>query len=358
VKSIELKGISKSYGTTPVLSEIDMTIEPGEFTVLLGPSGCGKSTLLNIIAGLEDVSDGRVLIGGDDVTEREPADRGLAMVFQSYALFPTMRVRENLTFGLRIEKTPKDEIDKRLKWVAGLLQIEPLLDRKPGQLSGGQRQRVAIGRALIRSTDVCLFDEPLSNLDAKLRTETRVEIKKLHRDLGTTIVYVTHDQVEAMTMADRVAVLSGGKIEQYDTPKALYDKPMTRFVAGFLGSPSMNFLAGRLETKGKPHLTHHGGSIDLSDYASVETLQKSDDVELGIRPEALRLTDADAAPLRGCVENVDLMGIDQIVWVRISDQIWAVRTDRTRNDRPGAEVGLDFDVAGTSLFSSATGQRI
>ncbi|MCC0066749.1 MAG: ATP-binding cassette domain-containing protein [Rhodovulum sp.] len=356
MKSIRLRNVSKSYGATPVLSGINLQIEPGEFIVLLGPSGCGKSTLLNIIAGLEDPSGGQLLIGDRDVTTAEPADRGLAMVFQSYALFPTMRVRDNLTFGLRIDRTPRAEIEKRLKWVSELLQIEGLLDRKPGQLSGGQRQRVAIGRALIRSTDVCLFDEPLSNLDAKLRTETRVEIKKLHRDLGTTIVYVTHDQVEAMTMADRVAVLSGGKVEQYDTPQAIYDKPMTRFVAGFLGSPSMNFLSGTVVAENGLRLVRDGGDLDLSGY-DVANGTPAGEAELGIRPEALRLTAPEAGRLRARVESIDLMGADRILWMSVDGRLWSVRVERDRACREGEEIGLDFSATAASLFSRDTGAR-
>lgn len=357
MKSIQLSNVSKSYGATPVLSGIHLQIEPGEFTVLLGPSGCGKSTLLNIIAGLEEVTEGRVLIGDRDVTDAEPAERGLAMVFQSYALFPTMRVRDNLTFGLKIDRTPRADIEKRLKWVAELLQIEQLLDRKPGQLSGGQRQRVAIGRALIRSTDVCLFDEPLSNLDAKLRTETRVEIKKLHRDLGTTIVYVTHDQVEAMTMADRVAVISGGKVEQYDTPQAIYDRPLTRFVAGFLGSPSMNFLSGMVADGEGLRFRHDGGEFDLTGYDAT-VANPTGRAELGVRPEALRLTEPGKGRIDAEVESTDLMGADQIIWIRVGGGLWSIRAERTRTCRPGEAVGLDFDIGAISLFSEPTGERM
>ena len=222
----------------------------GEFIVLLGPSGCGKSTLLNCIAGLLDISEGQIFIKGKNVTWEEPKDRGIGMVFQSYALYPQMTVERNLSFGLRVAGVPKDEIARRIARAAEILQIEPLLERKPAALSGGQRQRVAIGRALVRDVDVFLFDEPLSNLDAKLRSELRVEIKRLHRKLQNTMIYVTHDQIEAMTLADRIAMMKGGVIQQLDAPQTIYNRPVNRFVAGFLGSPAMNFLEGEwLETE-------------------------------------------------------------------------------------------------------------
>src|ERR1700760_2344842 len=246
MSAVSVSGLSKSFGPLRVLKDIDLPIEAGEFTVLLGPSGCGKSTLLNAIAGLEDTDAGIIEIDGADVTHREPSKRGIAMVFQSYALYPTMTVRKNLSFGLRVRSVPRQEVARRVDWAARLLQIDELLDRKPSQLSGGQRQRVAIGRALVQQAKVFLFDEPLSNLDAKLRTEMRVELKRLHKELGATIVYVTHDQIEAMTLATRIAVMRAGRIEQYAAPDDLYEAPATLFVAGFVGSPAMNFLRGRL----------------------------------------------------------------------------------------------------------------
>lgn len=240
--NVQFQKITKSFGALTVLDELNLEIEKGEFIVLLGPSGCGKSTLLNILAGLIEQSSGRITIGDQDVTDLDPADRNLAMVFQSYALYPTKSVRGNLKFGLMSKGLSNDEIDRRITSVANLLQIDKLLDRKPAQLSGGQRQRVAIGRALVKEVDVCLFDEPLSNLDAKLRTEMRMEIKNLHNRLRNTVVYVTHDQVEAMTMATRIAVMNRGVIEQIGTPDEIYGNPQSLFVAEFVGSPSMNFI--------------------------------------------------------------------------------------------------------------------
>jgi multiple sugar transport system ATP-binding protein len=265
MSSVSIRQIKKSFAGLTILDSVDMEIEPGEFVVILGPSGCGKSTLLNVIAGLDDSDAGQILIGGDDVTGREPSQRGLAMVFQSYALFPAMTVRRNLSFGMQIAGTPKATIEEKVAWVAKLLQIEPLLERKPSQLSGGQRQRVAIGRALVRSSSICLFDEPLSNLDAKLRAETRVELKQLHETLKSTMIYVTHDQIEAMTMADRVAVMYKGKVEQFAHPQSIYEKPASLFVAGFVGSPAMNFLEGKLDAQGRFATGDIG--IDTSAYA-------------------------------------------------------------------------------------------
>ena len=239
---IELRGVRKSFGALTVVHGLDLTIEGGEFVVFVGPSGCGKSTLLRMIAGLEDVTEGDIFIAGRDVTELDPSKRGIAMVFQSYALYPHMSVRENLAFGLEMAKTPASEIEQRVKAAAEILKINPLLDRRPGQLSGGQRQRVAIGRAIVRKPLAFLFDEPLSNLDAELRVSMRIEISRLHRELGNTMIYVTHDQTEAMTLADRIVVLKDGRIEQVGTPHQVYEDPANLFVAGFIGSPRMNFV--------------------------------------------------------------------------------------------------------------------
>ena len=249
--SVSVKDLTLNFGSVSVLKDMNLDVEDGEFVVLLGPSGCGKSTLLNCIAGLLDVSDGQIFIKGKNVTWEEPKDRGIGMVFQSYALYPQMTVKGNLSFGLKNAGLPKDEIEKRIARTAEILQIEPLLDRKPSQLSGGQRQRVAIGRALVRDVDVFLFDEPLSNLDAKLRSELRVEIKRLHQKLANTMIYVTHDQIEAMTLADRIAVMKGGLIQQLGRPQDIYRRPVNRFVAGFIGSPGMNFLDGRSYRSGR-----------------------------------------------------------------------------------------------------------
>lgn len=275
--TVEFKKISKKFGQVTVLHDLDLAVGDGEFLVLLGPSGCGKTTLLNLLAGLLDVSSGNILIDGADMTDRDPKDRGLAMVFQSYALYPTMTVAGNLKFGLSRRKLGKQEVERRLSWAAKLLQIEPLLKRKPAQLSGGQRQRVAIGRALVKNVDLFLFDEPLSNLDAKLRTEMRFQIERIHDELKKTIVYVTHDQVEAMTMATRIAVMDGGVIQQIGTPEEIYEKPVNLFVASFIGSPAMNILETTLSVRGNEVIATHissGITINLSQYPLL--LQSSD----------------------------------------------------------------------------------
>src|SRR3981189_2117386 len=252
---VTLRNLGKDYEQTPAVRGIDLDIADKEFVVLVGPSGCGKTTTLRMIAGLEDITRGEIRIGGDVVNDVPPKDRDIAMVFQNYALYPHMTVHENMSFGLRLKKVPKDEIQRRVNAVAGILGIGELLERKPRQLSGGQRQRVAMGRAIVRNPKVFLFDEPLSNLDAKLRVQMRIEIKKVHQKVRTTTVYVTHDQVEAMTLADRVVVMNHGRIEQIGTPNELYHKPATRFVAGFIGSPAMNFIPCRLEeVAGKLHI--------------------------------------------------------------------------------------------------------
>src|ERR1700750_1111460 len=253
MSALTIRGVHKRFGAAEVLKGINLEMGSGEFTVLVGPSGCGKSTLLNIIAGLERQSSGTIEIGGRNVNDVAPKDRDIAMVFQSYALYPTMTVRENITFGMESRGVPRPAQAEAVKRVASLLQLEPLLARKPGQLSGGQRQRVAMGRALVRDPKLFLFDEPLSNLDAKLRVEMRTEIKKLYQQLGKTTIYVTHDQVEAMTLASRIAVMHHGAIQQFDEPQAVYDRPANMFVAGFMGSPSMNFIPGELaKIDGRP----------------------------------------------------------------------------------------------------------
>ena len=267
--SIEFRNLVKQFGRVTVLEDLNLTVDDGEFLVLLGPSGCGKTTLLNLLAGLQEITAGTITIGGRDVTDLDPKDRGLAMVFQSYALYPTKTVRGNLKFGLAAQRLDRAEVERRVAWAADLLQIRQLLDRRPAQLSGGQRQRVAIGRALVKNVEVFLFDEPLSNLDAKLRTEMRLEIKKLHHALKKTIVYVTHDQVEAMTMATRIAVMDGGVIQQIGTPDEIYERPANLFVARFIGSPPMNILESRLEIAGNRVVAVHRGTgveMDLSDY--------------------------------------------------------------------------------------------
>jgi multiple sugar transport system ATP-binding protein len=299
---LQLQSVKKSYGSVDVIKGIDLSIEKGEFVVFVGPSGCGKSTLLRMIAGLEDVSSGKIEIAGKDVTNAEPSERGIAMVFQSYALYPHMTVAENIGFSLSLARRPKSEIDEKVRSAARILQLEQLLDRKPKALSGGQRQRVAIGRAIVRDPKVFLFDEPLSNLDAALRSQMRLELSDLHGEIGATMVYVTHDQVEAMTMADKIVVLNKGHVEQVGTPMELYRRPATPFVAGFIGSPKMNLFEGELAAR---------NGCDL----------------YGVRPEHIDLATSDGA-WKGCVHHMERLGSDAIVYLSV-DGIGplTVRTD-------------------------------
>jgi multiple sugar transport system ATP-binding protein len=286
--ALSIRGLVKAYSTQTVLHDINLEVVPGEFLVLLGPSGCGKSTLLSAIAGLDTVTAGRIFIGGRDVTDIEPKDRNIAMVFQSYALYPSMTVRQNIGFALKMRGLPRKAVAAAVDQAAQILQLEALLDRKPSQLSGGQRQRVAIGRALVRQPDLFLFDEPLSNLDAKLRDAMRGELKLLHQRLGATIVYVTHDQIEAMTLASRIVVMRAGRIEQIGTPDELYNRPANLFVAGFLGTPGMNIIPGRLERHGNGIAFQRPGfDLPLDGYAADQPLSPGRDVLLGIRPEAI-----------------------------------------------------------------------
>ena len=291
--SLKLENLNKAFGAVHVLHDIDLQIENGEFVVFVGPSGCGKSTLLRIIAGLEDVSSGTIGIGGRDVSALSPAERKIAMVFQSYALYPHMSVRKNLAFGLENLRFKRAEIESRINEAARMLAIEPYLDRKPKQLSGGQRQRVAIGRAIVREPDIFLFDEPLSNLDAALRVQTRAEITRLHRDIKTTMIYVTHDQVEAMTMADKIVVLRAGRIEQVGSPLELFDNPRNLFVAGFLGSPRMNMLKGTI-TKGEDGniAIDAGYGVSLPYLVDPATVSPGQPVLAGIRPSHFAIADA------------------------------------------------------------------
>lgn len=294
---LRLVGVEKHFGQHAVIKGVDLVAEQGEFVVFVGPSGCGKSTLLRMIAGLEEVSSGDIFIDDARVTELEPAKRQVAMVFQSYALFPHMSVRENIAFGMRMAKMPKPDIETRVAEAARILQMESLLDRKPRELSGGQRQRVAIGRAIVRHPKLFLFDEPLSNLDAELRTQMRVEIAKLHNELGVTMVYVTHDQVEAMTLADRIVVLRAGRVEQIGTPQQLYDSPDNRFVAGFMGAPKMNFLEAVVEGAHRDTITLAHAALDIPITVSRRHLhragpQRGAPVTIGLRPEHLTIAGA------------------------------------------------------------------
>ena len=305
--SIRLNKVVKRFGKTETLHNVNLEIDDGEFTVFVGPSGCGKSTLLRLIAGLEEISDGEILIGDTVVNDVAPAHRGVAMVFQSYALYPHMTVAENMGYGLKVNKVPKEEIRHQVEMVAKTLQLSHLLDRKPKQLSGGQRQRVAIGRAIVRNPKVFLFDEPLSNLDAELRVEMRLHIAKLHQELKTTMIYVTHDQVEAMTLADKIVVMNYGKVEQVGSPMELYYKPVNRFVAGFIGSPKMNFMPCRVVAWSENSLTINLGQRQLELAIQTSPLKAGDAITLGLRPEHIEADDS-ALPLAFNCEVVERLG--------------------------------------------------
>jgi multiple sugar transport system ATP-binding protein len=359
--SVSIQDLSLSFGAVTVLENLNLDIHEGEFLVLLGSSGCGKSTLLNCIAGLLEPTDGQIFIKERNVTWEEPKDRGIGMVFQSYALYPQMTVEKNLSFGLQVAKVPQAEIDRRVARAAEILQIQPLLKRKPSALSGGQRQRVAIGRALVRDVDVFLFDEPLSNLDAKLRSELRVEIKRLHQSLKNTMIYVTHDQIEALTLADRIAIMKSGVIQQLDDPIAIYNKPKNLFVAGFIGSPSMNFLRGELvEKDGGVAFQTNGVSFSLAGYDTSETLTAGRSVVLGIRPEHIRVDEAvSGGEVHEAVVDIEEpMGADNLLWLKHAGHTLSVRIGGHRRYAPGAKVRLGVDMSMASLFDATTENRI
>jgi lactose/L-arabinose transport system ATP-binding protein len=346
---IELRHVRKSFGAVNIIRGLDLTIEGGEFVVFVGPSGCGKSTLLRMIAGLEEVTSGDILIAGRDVTELDPSKRGIAMVFQSYALYPHMNVRENLSFGLEMAKTPAGEIERQVQAAVEILKIGQLLDRRPGQLSGGQRQRVAIGRAIVRKPLAFLFDEPLSNLDAELRVSMRIEIARLHRELGNTMIYVTHDQTEAMTLADRIVVLRDGRIEQVGTPNEIYENPNNLFVAGFIGSPRMNIIdAVCIDERS---VAVGGAIIALSHPTS--GLIKGATVKLGIRPEHLLLGNQAVGSLRATVDFAEYLGSTRYLYCNLAGgETITVEQRDGRDISPGQDVWLSFDLHRMRLFSS------
>lgn len=346
VSSIQLDAVSKHWGETRALDAISFSAEPGSFVVLLGPSGCGKSTTLRLIAGLDIPTAGRILIGERDVTALPPAARGLAMVFQSYALFPHLTVAENIVFGLKVRKVATAEREARLKRVADLLGLAALLGRKPSQLSGGQQQRVALGRAIIAEHPVCLMDEPLSNLDAQLRGEMRREIRSLQQRLDITMVYVTHDQTEAMTMADRVVLLRDGRIEQVGSPDELYGQPRTSFAAGFIGAPPMNLL--KLERRDEAW--HFAGTQARAPWAG------HDEATLGVRPEDIDVTADGLLPAR--VESVEYHGADSIVAARAGGQALLIRMARHAPLAPGDEIRVTWQPDHQHLFNARTGERI
>ena len=360
MSNVTIENLDIQFSGISVISQLNLDVHSGEFLVLLGPSGCGKSTLLHSIAGLIDVHDGRVDIGGNDVTWADPKDRGIGMVFQSYALYPTMTVEKNLSFGPRIAGVAKAEIARRVERAATMLQLTELLHRKPAQLSGGQRQRVAIGRALVREAGVFLFDEPLSNLDAKLRGELRRELKQLHHRLGATMIYVTHDQVEAMTLASRIAVMKDGKIQQIDTPASVYARPVNMFVAGFLGAPSMNFVEGKLECSERgTHFVSPTLSIDVSSYPFFTSPQPGQPAVLGVRPEHIALS-PHGTELAGSaiVSLVEPMGSNQVVWLDAQGVSLAVDADAQFTPALDNRIGFTIAPAHVSLFDLQTQQRL
>jgi multiple sugar transport system ATP-binding protein len=365
---LEIKNVKKRYGGTDVLKGIDISIEQGDFLVLVGPSGCGKSTLLNLIAGLDQLSEGEIWINGVMVNDLHPSKRDIAMVFQSYALYPNMTVAENVVFGLEMRGVPKPEREAAVAEVAKILQIEHLLKRKPSQLSGGQRQRVAMGRALVRKPLVFLFDEPLSNLDAKLRVEMRTEIKRLHQNLGTTIVYVTHDQIEAMTLATQIAVMNGGEIQQLGSPKEIYNRPTNTFVASFMGSPSMNMIPAVLANgAGGPSVQIASGngapiSLRLPNGRGANTTSGRP-VILGLRPEAV--TDPGAADRNGAVtdanchvEVVEPAGSDTFAVTRLGGVEVIARMRADTDLKPGQTAPFAFNMEKAVLFDPQSGNRI
>ena len=358
---VTITGLTKNYGAYQAVKGIDLAIPDGEFTVLVGPSGCGKSTLLRTIAGLEAISGGTIAIGGEVVNDMRPRDRDVAMVFQDYALYPHMSVRRNIGFGLKARKFPQPEIEKRVAQAAAMLGIEALMDRLPRHLSGGQRQRVAIGRAIVRDPQIFLFDEPLSNLDAQLRDDMRGEIKRLHQEIGTTMIYVTHDQIEAMTLADRIVLMRDGRIEQQGSPLDLFERPATTFVAGFLGSPKMNFLKGQIVREGDGRAVKlDGGDVVLPLAAG--PANASGAVTIGIRPEHVgRATDAARPGFARLETRVDLIqptGPRSYATVRCAGQPLVAELQAHDVHDVGASIALDIDLRRMSVFDAASGRAV
>ncbi|MGC3965682.1 MAG: sn-glycerol-3-phosphate ABC transporter ATP-binding protein UgpC [Rhodocyclaceae bacterium] len=366
--ALSIRKVRKSYGSTEILKGIDLEIADGEFLILVGPSGCGKSTLLSMIAGLDSITSGDVYIAGQRVNDLSPKDRDIAMVFQSYALYPSMTVRENISFGLEIRKVPAADREAAVKRVAQILQIEHLLDRRPSQLSGGQRQRVAMGRAIARDPAMFLFDEPLSNLDAKLRVEMRTEIKLLHQRLGTTIVYVTHDQIEAMTLGDKIAVMKLGEVQQFGSPREIYDNPANLFVAGFMGSPSMNFISARVNEMGSGYglaLENNGERFVFPAVNANGEMKHwlGKEIVFGIRPE--QITQVGEGATNGHIVRqalkIDITeptGPDTLVLAHVNGAKLTCRVHPSFAVPPGEKMPLQFDLSKSVYFDPATEQRI
>lgn len=363
--SVTFDHVTKQFGKVTALKDITLHIEDREFLVLVGPSGCGKTTALRLIAGLEDPTKGNILIDGKVINDVPPKDRDVAMVFQSYALYPHMTVFDNMAFGLRLRKVPKHEIRRRVREAAEMLGIEDLLDRYPRQLSGGQRQRVAVGRAIVRQPKVFLFDEPLSNLDAKLRVQTRAELSKLHKRLQTTFVYVTHDQVEAMTMADRIAIMNEGVIQQVDTPQKVYDEPANLFVAGFIGSPSMNFFPARLrQEEGRLYVDMGAFAVEVpEDRRALYAPYVGRRVIFGLRPEHMYHPDfapkgIQGQPVEGRVDIIEPMGSEKYVYLRSGEYTFVARVDPRSDYRLGERGVVLFDMSRMHLFDPETESAI
>jgi len=364
MKTLKIEELSKNFGTTEVLKKINLEIDEGNFLVLLGPSGCGKSTLLNIIAGLETINEGNVYIDDYNVSKVEPKDRNIAMVFQSYALYPSMNVEENMVFGLKQAKTSKEKIKEQLTKVSSFLQVDELLNRKPSQLSGGQRQRVAIGRALVREPRIFLFDEPLSNLDAKLRVEMRREIKKLHQKLKTTVVYVTHDQTEAMSLGTKIAIMNHGVIQQNDSPEIIYNRPSNTFVADFIGSPSMNLIKGKLkQSSDKIAFAAEGASFNIPiikyDFENTSQLDGKE-IYFGIRPEHIHFkkSNEDDFEVNLRADLSEYIGHEQIMTFNYANQEILAKFPSTIKIELNKETKLHFDLTQISLFDANTEKRI
>lgn len=363
--SVTYDHVYKRFGDVVAVDDMDIFIEDKEFLVLVGPSGCGKTTALRCLAGLEDVTEGRILIADQVVNDVAPKDRDIAMVFQSYALYPHMSVYDNMAFGLKLRKTPKDEIKRRVQEAAEILGIEYLLDRKPRQLSGGQRQRVAVGRAIVREPKVFLFDEPLSNLDAKLRVETRANINKLHQELMTTFIYVTHDQVEAMTMASRIAVINKGILQQVDTPQTLYDKPDNLFVAGFIGSPAMNFFQGTLR-RDNGRIVVDGGTFNVQipenrNDTYADHLDKQ--IIFGIRPEDIHNPEFTPPgiipqPVECTVDVTELMGNEIFVYLKTGENVFVARVDPRSQYKVNNAVQVVFNMENMHIFDQESEEAI
>jgi multiple sugar transport system ATP-binding protein len=354
--AVTLRGVGKSYATKTVVEGVNLDIAAGEFIVLVGPSGCGKSTTLRMVAGLEQITDGEISIDGKVINTLAPKERGVAMVFQNYALYPHLSVFENIAFGLRLAKQPKAMVEAAVKGASEILGLDQLLGRKPAELSGGQRQRVAMGRAIVRQPKVFLFDEPLSNLDAKLRNTMRAEIKRLHQRLGSTVMYVTHDQVEAMTLADRIVVMRDGHIEQIGTPEQLYDEPANTFVAAFMGSPPMNLIQGRAE--GTDALELGNGQVLRVPAERARHLMAAKSLTVGMRPEKIRIDASGSLRFTAQIELVEVLGGETVLHANLGDQSLLVRVSGRPSMAVGQSVPLSLDAADLYLFNAASGERL